>query len=585
MTAAEETLDLTAWPPLKGVAAAHGLAVLEWAASPIQSNPRLCLVKGVRGSGKSHLLAWFLAGSASAPETAAHAMVPAEGLHPEPFAWELGRQLGYGPIPLDRLLARLEKDERPLLLVVADLHLAGRGKADQAEHSRRALWERVLRPCLSHPQVRMLVEIGEWKLPDDESTRLPRAVIDLGTTPYRPLAGTPLSESGSEVPLSADGRPRWDLASQQAREYALDEALSTDSHDRVRALLRDPGFLLYGSTVSISAALEDARLPVAPGLRETWQLAAPQLSDTEHDVTTRAALLHAAAAGAAPSLARFLLPLAERHACHARWARMGTHVGAFGARSAEAGSVLAAEPHGGVQQLSTATGEYVGALPLPLPRVRPRGIAVRTDGAMLVLDEATGLRAVVEGEGTAATVLGDIAAHHGYAALLRPDARATALSQCPVTGKAVVGDGEGAVHVWEVEQYRVSPTSQPLHLAPVLAVAPLTLESGTELVFSAGMDGAVRMWALGARPMPEPVEQRPVFATALAAAQTSYGPVLAVAWSDLALHLWHIENGDVRALPLLAECHAMAFDKDGDLTLAGPAGLWGLSIAYDRLWP
>src|SRR5205085_10134553 len=122
--------DIAAWPPLEGAAAAHGPALLNWAADTSPKRPRVCLVRGARGSGKSQLLAWFLMGSAGHPRTVVHAAVLAEGMLTDAFAWELGRQLGYGPLSPTRLLDRLVVDQRPLLLLVPDLHRSGRGPAD-----------------------------------------------------------------------------------------------------------------------------------------------------------------------------------------------------------------------------------------------------------------------------------------------------------------------------------------------------------------------------------------------------------------------------------------------------------------------
>ncbi|MCK1797038.1 hypothetical protein MTQ01_13630 [Streptomyces sp. XM4193] len=627
--------DLSAWPPAEGVAAEHGRALLAWVTADEPSRTRLCLVRGARASGKSELLAWFLAGSASSPRTAAHAMAPAAGLHADAVARELGRQLGYGPVSVERLLARIDLDERPLLLVVADLHRAGRGPADRPEALPETVWHRVLLPLLARPRVRLLAEVGGGEVPTQPPAPAPTApfpqvppqrpaddhgkvgqqpygqpekpatsprspeftVIDLGdggpSRPAEPSTEAPTA-GAQDVPRTEDGRLRWDLAPAAARERALDDACASGDAAGVGALLSDPGFLLYGSAVAIDACLADERLPAPPGLRETWRLAAPQLTDTTYGAEERAALLHAAATAHTPALARYLLPLVERHLWHARWCRTDAPVTALGGRAhptnatngpdAE-GTVLAVEPTGTVRQLDGETGEFVSALPLTHERAGVRGVAVRTDGTMLLLDGDAGLYALTgEDEGTAATVLGGITAHHGYAALRRPEAGVTALAQCPVSGSTVLGDRDGNVHVWEIDEYRPLPVTQSVHRAPVLAVAALTLEGGVRLVFSAGMDGAVRMWAPGSPPMDEPVEQRPVFATALAASRTRYGPVLAVAWSDLSLSLWRIEDGALRRLPLLAEADAMALDRTGCLVVTSTAGVWGLGLDLDALW-
>lgn len=68
--------------------------LLDWAADTAPGRARVCLIRGARGSGKSHLLTWFILGSASAPRTRAHATIPSAGLFADAFAWELKRSAG-----------------------------------------------------------------------------------------------------------------------------------------------------------------------------------------------------------------------------------------------------------------------------------------------------------------------------------------------------------------------------------------------------------------------------------------------------------------------------------------------------------
>ncbi|NUQ99111.1 MAG: hypothetical protein HOY79_22005 [Streptomyces sp.] len=63
--------------------------------------------------------------------------IPSASLFTDAFAWELGRQLGYGPLSPDRLLERLTADPRPPAALVPDLHLAGRGPADRPPAHRQ----------------------------------------------------------------------------------------------------------------------------------------------------------------------------------------------------------------------------------------------------------------------------------------------------------------------------------------------------------------------------------------------------------------------------------------------------------------
>ncbi|MER5944812.1 hypothetical protein ABT127_01975 [Streptomyces sp. NPDC001904] len=585
--ALDEPPDITAWPPREGVSAAHGPALLDWAADTSADRARVCLLRGARGSGKSHLLTWFLLGPTGHARTTAHATVPAAGLFADAFAWELGRQLGYGPLSPDRLLERLTGDPRPLLLLVPDLHLAGRGPADLPLAQPAALVRDLLVPLLRLPQTRAVVEVGDTDLldawPGTES-------IDAGDTPhagYAPPAGARSAEDLTAlVPRGADGRPHWDLAPESAREHALDQALLSPGTSRtVRALLTDPGFLVHGSAVSVAACLADERIPTPPGLREVWRTAAPQLSDPGHGTTGRAALLHTAALGVSPALARYLLPLAEQHPFTAVWARPDAAVTALAPTPGGPGPLLAADALGALTLLDPATGADTAAVGSPRG-VRPDGIAVRRDGAMLLLSDTGALQPVTpQPEGTAAVVLGHIASHHGTLTLRHPELRPTALGQCPLSGTTALGDEQGGVHLWALDTYHPNPRSRALHQAPVTAVTCLAPpDDGHTLVMSAALDGTVRLWAASADPLPEPVERRPAFVTALAAAHTADGPVLAVAWTDARVHLWHLRTGRVHVVPLLVRCRALALSAGLRLTVAGPDGAYALGLDAARLW-
>lgn len=98
------------------------------------------------------------------------------------------------------------------------------------------------------------------------------------------------------------------------------------------------------------------------------------------------------------------------------------------------------------------------------------------------------------------------------------------------------------------------------------------------------MDGTVRLWETSADPMPAPVEQRPALVTAMTAARTADGPVLAVAWNDATLHLWHLLTSRVRPVPLLVPCQALALSPASRLTVGGPEGAYALRLDTARLW-
>ncbi|MFD7299055.1 WD40 repeat domain-containing protein [Streptomyces sp. NPDC059897] len=525
-------------------------ALLDWATG---DTSRLCQVTGARGSGKSQLLAHFLVSSGSTPGTVVHATVPAKGLHVDGLAWELGRQLGYGPQPVHGLVDRVAADPRPLLMLVPDLHLTRDPAAVVAD---------LLDPLLRVPQVRMVVESDDEALFEEAAH-----VIVLGPGAYEPPR--PQSDFASllaTVPRTAHQRPDWANTPRKDRERLLDQA---PDQEAILGLLSDPEFLLHGPATAISATLADPNTPAPPSLRAVWALVAPQLSALEHGTTQRAALLHTAALAHDATLANSLHSLAQEHPLHAVWGRCGIPVTALA--SLAGGTVAAADPLGSLHTLDPSTGHHTGTLPAK-PTARPHQMAA----ARLLLDE----------QGTLLPTTGDapvadaIAAYHGQAAFAADPVRPTALGSDPSAATAVIGDDQGAVHVWPLATYQPLPHTTRLHTTPVTATTCLHLtDDKVTLVFSAGMDGTVRLWGLGSEPMSDPIERRPSVATALAATNTPSGPVLAAAWNDAELHLTNVLTGRIRTFPLLQEASALAFTPDGLLMVGGPNITYGLRIS------
>lgn len=609
--------DRTAWPPLAGERAAAGEELLRWAARSDDTRPRLCVLRGGRGSGKSHLLTWFLAGSPAHRATTVHASVPADGLFAEAFSWELSRQLGYGPLPPRQLLTHVTADARPLLLLMPDLHRAGRGPADLPRATARHLVDEVVAPLLAMPHVRAAVEVGTGSLLDEVAAAQERQplVVDLGDEPF-PGAGTadtdvpaPFAALLDAVPRTPDGRPIWDQAPDASRQRVLDRALALPSNEReraVRGLVTDPGFLLHGSPVALAATLADERITVPPGLPEIWRRAAPQLTDTEHPAGERAALLHAAALGTSRALGEYLRPLAEKHHWTALWARHRSPVTALARVTPGDGAarLVIADPLGRLRLHDGATGARVGGLTAP-PTVRPQHLAAHPAGPLLALDGGGDLHVLsaaspdapagdgtpgdltagdgTSGDGTAETVLKRLRDVHDRAARADDADRPTALGGC--RDSAVVGDARGVVRLWSLSDGVADPPARRLHHAPLSAVTCLRVpRNGRTLVFSAGFDGCVRLWEVASDPLPEPVERRPALVTALGAALTPRGPVLAAAWSDLRLHLWQVDTGRLRVLPLLHPCDAVDLSEDGVLTVAGAQGMYAVRLRLSALW-
>ncbi|WP_407286455.1 hypothetical protein [Streptomyces sp. BP-8] len=584
-TSSTQAPDLAQWPPLAADRSAAGQALIEWAAATGAARPRLCLLRGGRASGKSHLLAWFLTGAASHPATTAHATVPTQGLITDAVAWEMGRQLGYGPVPPHRLLERVAADQRPLLLLLPDLHLAGRGPSDEPAGNPQTIVDEFVLPLLQFPHVRAVVETGETTLLADQEHQ----EVDLGALPFpgieRP-ADTPLSFAALRaiIPATAAGRPIWSQAPRQSRERILDAAIDAGDGRAVSSLLADPGFLLHGSAAAITAALRSRATAAPAGLRTIWERAAPQLSSVEHDISERAALLHAASLGVSPSLSEYLRPLAEQHHWSATWAQHGQPTAAQ-VQLPQEGGLLVSDLLGRLHQHDSATGHRTGMLPAPAA-LRPSGIAASSADALLILDETGSLHAVTADEdGLAATVFGHIASHHGQVSLTTDTHQPTAIGSCPHSSLVAIGDAYGAVHLWSLNEYRPMPQSCRLHTMPVTAVVCLQVpEEELTFVISAALDGSIRLWEASQAPMETPLDQRPALVTALAAATTPVGPVVAAAWNDQEIHLWHLLSGTVCVLPLLYRCNSLTLTSTGQLTAGGPDGFHALRLDLDKLW-
>ena len=146
-------LSLGDWPPLDAGRGPAGQALLDWVADP--GAPRLCLVTGSEGAGKSHLLAWFTSRAAEHPAARVHALLPAAGLGLGPAVWELSHQLGWGTRSLTELLDHAALDDRPLLIAVPDLHLV----STTGRRSGARLVPDLLQPLLRLPWVRVLAEV------------------------------------------------------------------------------------------------------------------------------------------------------------------------------------------------------------------------------------------------------------------------------------------------------------------------------------------------------------------------------------------------------------------------------------------
>jgi hypothetical protein len=615
---------MTDLPPPEGPAGLLAPALLDWASRTDPAAPRVCLVTGGRGTGKSRLLAWLLAVSDRDPATAVHATVPAQGQTARTMAWEFGRQLGYGPLDPGPLLERLAADPRPVRLLIPDLHLAGRGPADLPAAVPDAAVAELVGPLLALPRVRAAVEVGAEELLRTEGAlvlALPTAgpgetgpgATELGVTrpgvtgPGVTRPGVTVSgetgpgvmvRSGQEVPAVLPPPPvDWRRADPQLRASALDRALEQGA---AAALLADPGFLVHGSAVAITATLADRRVAAPRRLRAVWNTAGPVLSSGEHSDPARAAVLHAAALGRDPGLAEFLRPLAETHAWTARWHRPDLHATAVtraGAGAVSGAELIVADPAGRLHRHDQASGALLSRITSD-SRQRPSRMTAVAADSLLAVDAAGRLHTVAGGgPSTAPAAIERLVRHHNAATLADPALRVTAVDCALVTadgptaataGPTAVADATGGFHLWPTGADSAPPLGHRPHRSPVAAVAVLHRPDGSvpTLVLTGGLDGTVRLWdAHSGQVMPEPVERRNALPTALAVADTPVGAVLAVAWSDRRLHLWRIFEGRLAVVPLLTGTDALALTPDGLLIHAGPAGALALQLDLAALWP
>ncbi|MEU9609749.1 hypothetical protein [Streptomyces sp. NPDC048057] len=515
-------------------------ALLAWLADP--AAPRLCLVTGSAGSGKSGLLAW-LAGHGMRPGTPAarrvHATVPLRGTGVRGAVWEVAAQLGLVARAPAELVAALAADERPAVLVLADL--------DGAATPRELV--DLIEALLPLTHVRLLVETTAASPAHARLAAHPSAVMDLDdarwTDPVR--------------------HEEWRAAAAPAPAPEARPAEVVDLAEPARVVAADP----LAVTTAYETTEEDHG-----GLRRAWLRAGQSLS-TEDDPAVRALVLRAALGdGADPRLAGELAALADGAPWRLVWSRVrddllppwpGPVVALAAGYDALDGRLLAVDPLGALRSLRAADATALGRL----PRTVPQAVAVAAlgDGTVLTLDrhgdlalhgdlavpKATGLAALVD-DGSA--VLAERIRTVGRA-LARHGVRTSAA----VTGLLVAGDDAGVVHAYGLPPGAgadADACTAVLHDGPVTAVAVAELggadadRAPVHLLYSGGADGRVRAWGPATDPMPAPVAERAgVPVVALAAARTGQGPwpALAVAWADglVEVHPPYEEEGGGRA--------------------------------------
>ncbi|MCP2313094.1 WD40 repeat domain-containing protein [Kitasatospora paracochleata] len=571
-------------PPLRAGRRAAGAALLGWLDDP--RAPRLCRITGSAGAGKSHLLAWLVAGG-TAPDTPSaqriSAVLPADGLSVRGAVWLLGLQLGTGARTPQELLAALAADGRRTVVCVPDL--------DRAADPARLIAE-LLDPILQVPQVRMVVESAsplaavadpavldlddphwtdrerfeEWCAREGaDPSAYPNPGRALGV---RPPEDAGLSELIARVPLD----PAGDLDLPAAGEDLLTELWTAAAReDDLGPLAADPLLYALARPAAVTAALEGR----TGALPEAWEAAGPALIDTP-DAPSRAHVLRArllGARGASPADAAAVDRLADAPSgWSARWARWepGTAAAAASGTGPHRDGWLLADATGAVRVLSAATGATLARIVVPGPKPL-RALAATAGGSLLLLDSWGGIELVAPAHpapGLEPYALDEALARLRAAAGAEPSALAAATA-LPDAAPAL-GDTAGAVHWYQDGEV----WSERLHTGPVTALAALGLgpagDAGVPLLASGGFDGAVRLWGPGGEPMADPADHRPSPVAAVALGDGPAGLVVAAAWSDGLIRVRRPEQPGSR-LDLRLGSQVWALSLVGGTLLAGLA--------------
>lgn len=518
------------------------------------SAPRLCLVSGGAGCGKSSLLAWLVrhgAGSAVLPERRVHAFVPLEGRSVLGTVWMLADQLGVVARALGELVASLDADDRPTTIVLPDLH-AGSGSD--------ALVEMVLAlRGLEH--VRLVVEARSGSAACRRLAEAGAAVMDLDDHQWT----DPVRYENWRAADTADAQPAVSTGQQGITEMDLD----------------DPAALCAADPLHVTTAFE-TDTDEHGGLRTAWLRAGQSLCRDQEPADRALVLLTALGDSADPRLSPDLRKLAGTAGWQPRWSRVRGDVTppwpgpvlalATGLPSNHV--VLLADHQGTLRMVSTTDGAPSGRLALPV--AQPKALAVLDNGPVLVLNSSGHLHAQTlptapRSSGIEALLNdGPTAAEQLTAALSTWLTGISGTAIAASSGLASVGDSQGRVHAFNIGAAGEAPRTARLHTGRVTALSAVSLPAGDDveavtLVYSGGADGTVRAWAPTTHPLRTPVAERGCPVAALSAADTRSGPALAIGWTDGTVELLGLDTGQSRLFRPGAPVNALALNHDEDL--------------------
>ncbi|MEU3527073.1 hypothetical protein AB0E62_24910 [Streptomyces sp. NPDC038707] len=520
-------------------------ALLAWLADA--GAPRLCVVTGSAGCGKSSLLAWLIGHGTrdgERPERRVHGFVPLAGQTAQTTAWTLAQQLSVAARTPGELLTALSADERRTVLVLPELHAA---------QTPAAITELAVR-LAKLPHLRVLVEVRGGSVEAAALTKPPSAVMNLDEAQW----------------TDPDRHAEWATRRSAVEPVHQPEPEAVDLNDPAAVCAADP----WQVSVRYERSGDDHG-----GLRTAWLRAGMSLTREQSPAERAVVLLAALGDDADPRLPDRLAALVDGAAWRVVWRRVRGDVrppwpGPARALSSGhghlAGTVLVSDHQGTVRLVREADAASAGRLPDPVGQVA--ALAVTAEGDALVLDSrgglhvrhapaaprAMGLSALLEDGPTPLEQLVEtVRARLGN--------RSRTLAACGDT--LSVADDTGHVHAfgpWGGGTVR-------LHEGAVTALAALDLAAsgengpGIPLVYSGGADGTVRAWGPGAEPLAIPVRARACPVTALAAAVTDTGPVLAIGWADGLVEHQCLDDGTVRAHRPGLAVHALALTESGDL--------------------
>ncbi|MFI0450854.1 hypothetical protein [Actinomadura sp. 6N118] len=444
----------------------------------------------------------------------------------------------------------------------------------------------------------------------------------------------------SGVPKGQSGMPDWSRSTAYVRRHLLRHAVASGTADR---MLADLGCVVHSDPLAVTAVIEAAGGDLTRRLAAAWDAAGPALAATQ-EPAERAALLRLCALQRQDNaLAEGLAPHAARSPWSVRWAAArpadpaaarpadptaGQSAGPASERAdpataepagpaAESADRAAGRWTGPVTALTSGPGE--GAAPLlaasadgtlhvlardgspigRIPNSTPAlwGLVAFDDGAVMhldphgVLELSTRRKAQSRAEeiGNLLNLGGDTATETAvqpgavHALITSQEAELTALGADREITRLLLGERNGTVQSWLLDDGPPTVVTTKLHDGPVTAVTCLRGPYGGHLVISGGADGAVRFWSPGEAPPPDPADLREGAVTALTAALADSRPVVVVGWNDGDIHLWDLATGNDAFLRLGFAATALLLDADGTLFVGGAEGIVALTLDFGSL--